>query len=856
MKESYNFETSNSRNIEQKSRRAVKTTLIQGAIWLTTLIATAQVLSSEEGEKKIPDSKPKGDLKNIYFDANLTKGDNVAEHMYNIAFPATIGIQTEEKVKGNFEVNIPHVYGEDFETVATTEEGEERKEEMTRYIEEKLKETFGNEVRKSIFPVEFFETTTFKNFQKDYPEQAKRILEYNHLTPTKIKITGSSSPEAVIHGPKSLIPGNIEQENLDLAKKRAQNPVIIEALKKAGIEIDESVPISYESVETQFTDADIDSLTHLAIDNKYLDKDENKEEKILKAIEILVSDYSTDKLKGTELEKALDSIVGDKRYVVVSLEFETEQSETYFMPIPITLFLLSLAVHKLLNRKRKKEEEPPKVPDRESTLDNKEMNVSLHLFTNNRIFSERFQNESESALPGIPHGREGFEILYDGIVHGKKLPDEIAQSVQLSGAGGISDIERIQKTLLQDEFEERFGNHDAKKRGLDYVDFTEQMYKAYMHEIFSLTSESRVKDYFKKIHEEIAQGNSKFDSEEAFGKIDLVLKHKDNNFANKYYEKVASELAKTIGKGYMEFLSRHPEIEKRIPPDHSQDRMLKGMIKDYEKPMLKSVAPKGYPHEGTAEEKLAFLRKHFRTGFAQPAYITTGIDLMKINIERMLQKKRSEYQISQNKYETLKEKDPMKALMVKDTLEEEKYTMASLQKDIEKEALFGFGHMVGKCPVPMLDLLPESKEKYLKNVTEDLLERWQKHDRSFDLEEERNFDKTIKKEGVDPLSTALTGQESVTTYVEQKPNSDIVRRHMRMTGTPIKEDELKEALLYENDPQKILWSKEMVHILEPVIESVFRDRVRDTPHEHVIVMRLLKFVEDLKKKGSKVESKA
>jgi len=162
---------------------------------------------------------------------------------------------------------------------------------------------------------------------------------------TAIHITGMSSPEAFRYESpthQSTKPGEVEQANVQLAGKRADQAVkdmkangVIKKLNQAGMEVDESVLAeaarTMNAEEVQFSEAEVQQLNKIA--EKYPFYAQGMDQ--YRAIALLVEAYNTGHVKDAGDRKELDQIVGSKRRVDVVIEYEAQAPEKIEVPVPL-----------------------------------------------------------------------------------------------------------------------------------------------------------------------------------------------------------------------------------------------------------------------------------------------------------------------------------------------------------------------------------------------------------------------------------------------------------------------------------------------------------------------------------------
>lgn len=847
----------------EKVRRFLKRGL--GILTAVSTILSAQVLNSEEDATHQADlefASRKGESSwNI--STSIFKGDTPAEKIYNIAFPVAVGLEKENSLQGAHTVIIPHEYGGGgFDNVETTEEGDKVTEEMAKYIEAKLSEVFSAMLRvssfKKILGSDFIDSITFKNFESSHPAEAARLLDYENLRPEKIIIKGFSSPEALIHGPKSLLPGVSDKENADLALLRAKNPTVTKALQGAGIQIDEDTIIEFEGEESNFTAEELEELVELAIDNCYLETNEStvvdkgtiEDLGTLMSIQEMINDYNKDLLESGDLGVALDRIVGSKRYISVTLQFETGVSDVFFTPLPITLLLLLASVSLLGGGANKKRVLPGSGGSKQDSSHVKEkagtglkgmfLNPHPEYDMDRRIFLEKFTDpEDPSVINGVPVGGKGFDLIYNAFINGAEVSAEVAKSLKLSGAKGKWDRGSMVQNLMKDELVFRIFSPKAKERGLDYIAFADDMLKRYANKVYEIASKDGVDEQFDIFQKMLAEKKPDYESVDKFDGIDLIYKNKGYSEASIEYGKIAEKMSKKIMDGYNKFLESNSSIKKHIN-DPWKKREADKIMKQIEE------GGHGYDYlkESNTVERMAAIYGDLLDSI-EDGYIYFARTEIERIIKKKLEDERSKYNNLVEEYKKSIDNKPLEALSFKNKLDHNKYTIGDLKSDLPELVNGVFQRMIRECSVPMLDLLPKIKEEYLREMTGELLKTWQGYDRSFDTEIEPSKLSSVEVEGVDPLDTKA-GFDGGDSFKLRPANPDFARRHMLMTNTPIREDSLREAIPYYNDPRKVQYGALMVNdLLAPLVEeSIKKAYENDMPISRALKIGLLQKSED------------
>lgn len=164
---------------------------------------------------------------------------------------------------------------------------------------------------------------------------------------TSVEIMGTASPEGhEAKGPASIIPGNIDLENIRLSAIRAQSALA--AIKKAladasgRSDLFRNATIKVNFAELQFSDEEIEKLDSIA--SRTYPIVISKLDRIFR----LISDYNTGKFDTIDSIKGpMDQIVASKRAVSVKIGFKGKVQRTTVIPVlpPSIILIFSLLVY-------------------------------------------------------------------------------------------------------------------------------------------------------------------------------------------------------------------------------------------------------------------------------------------------------------------------------------------------------------------------------------------------------------------------------------------------------------------------------------------------------------------------------
>jgi hypothetical protein len=363
-------------------------------------------------------------------------GNRESNILGGIIAPIALELDINKNTEGNIEANIPLTYAPDFKE---TELNKEDSVKMKIYFEQQIRKVVENTL------IRIAET---KGVYRANHEGEDDLLknEYSNLKITSIKVTGYASPEASTS--ESVIPGNKEEKNLELAKKRAQ---IVEDVVKKILEenkVDLSVLDSVNFEEVQFSDNEWNSLTGLA-DSLGI-KGLAQEDQILE----LVSKYNDgDYNNNPEVKKIMDEVVGNKRGATIEIEYETNKITQIVVPIPLLLLLLlSKRIRRGIFRRRKPKNPEPIKPEPIP----EPIPTPVELTKNPReIFSEKDIDEEN-----VISGDFNYYQLYETADKDVEYQDQYL----------------IRKYFIEKELYPYIDDEFSIKQGLDYRSLIEHIY--------------------------------------------------------------------------------------------------------------------------------------------------------------------------------------------------------------------------------------------------------------------------------------------------------------------------------------------------------------------------------------------
>ena len=276
-------------------------------------------------------------------------------------------------------------------------------------------------------------------------------LEDQSIKVEYMRVVGMTSPEGhVSDGKETIIPGNIDEDNIELGHTRANaaERMTLDELKKLGVNTEEIESFVRESgsIENQCTEEEMSELAELAKD--YDGGDDI--ERIFK----LYQDYNLGNIKDQSVVDKLDKIIGSKRCVEIEVGLQGQRRVIVAIPIPI-LLLLPLVWRMFSKKKKEKNDsrEPEPTPKEEENELPKQEEV-----------------EQEKSQPHLDEKqKEDFEI------DPNYLPEKLIKTELPEN----QDEYREMTSFTVEDLYIGFDNPDNIRLGIDYRSIFEYYYKNY-----------------------------------------------------------------------------------------------------------------------------------------------------------------------------------------------------------------------------------------------------------------------------------------------------------------------------------------------------------------------------------------
>ena len=395
------------------------------------------------------------------------KKDAQGNEVFNpgfLLFPLEVAVTKEEKKSHVAQVAIPYQYARLYDSAKAIDP--EAAEKTREYIKAELLKQFGENVH------------NYGWVMTDGVLESKRPLASDLSKITSVKIVGYSSPEGKT--PESLVQGHIEEENVVLAEKRAED-----AGKMMPTEIPQEVMdrAAFSGEEAQFTEDDAEELSQAASDYLRLKNGGSSAHgsgfrlttiaEMQREIFEVVRDYNAGKMNGNSdpemliVKQTFDKVLASKRTATVEVEGEEGKRDTYIIPIPNLLWLLLIP---LLRRRNTPVPVPP--PEIEPLQDIIPQPLPFTLIPEN-VESGEFWAARYNTLRDIYTAFDNAENIAGGLDY-RMMCVQLEQNFDRFA----TDEDRI--TWLSHHILDQWMDYDAKKLGTDRVNLN---YKNEAHQL-------------------------------------------------------------------------------------------------------------------------------------------------------------------------------------------------------------------------------------------------------------------------------------------------------------------------------------------------------------------------------------
>jgi hypothetical protein len=365
------------------------------------------------------------------------KGNLVFNPLKMIA-PIQIEKVVDKKSENSFKFNVPYEYARLFNSAKPL--SPEDHEKVQKYISKELQKKFEDKLKGLNLSIET--EREIKGPQK--PEL------------TELKVSGFASPEGPQQeGPSTIESKNIDKENIELAKLRAEQAlgITVENLEKLGVDkksIDQIVS-EIKAEELQFSVEEFSKLTLLS--------KEWKGSTPLEKVFNMIVDYNDGKIKDQQKLKELHQILASKRKVEIEVGLKGEEKKIYAVPLP----LLLLAALPFIRRREKSSEQPSEQPLEQPSEQSSEQPSGGSSEKPFKQPSESIPEQNLKSTINIESSEQNLEPTIESINPLPVKPEE------------DSNFNEKVKIALVDDLYKFFDDQETIRRGLNYRKLCEEM---------------------------------------------------------------------------------------------------------------------------------------------------------------------------------------------------------------------------------------------------------------------------------------------------------------------------------------------------------------------------------------------
>lgn len=373
-------------------------------------------------------------LSPTFIQTNPETGQKEFNFMSIIA-PFDFTVSTVENREYTTTFTVPYEYARLFseDPNASKETNSEDYGKLSEYVKTELQ----TELKNAFYGFGFSENVYNANHPGELEDQSIKV-EY-------MRVIGMTSPEGHVNkGKESIIPGNIDEDNIELGHTRASaaEKMTIEELKNLGVNTDEIESFLHEqgSVENQCSEEEMQRLAELAQDYEGVDDIE----KIFK----LYQDYNQGKIQDQSVVNELDKIIGSKRCVQIEIGLQGQRRIVVAVPIPL-LLLLPLAWRFFPKKRKETQDEKSKPKEGPKPEPNSD-------------------KQKEQVIEKEPD--KGFNILNPNQVPERVIKTELPDNPE--------EYKYMESETIEDLYI-GFDNPDNIKLGIDYRGIFDYYYKHY-----------------------------------------------------------------------------------------------------------------------------------------------------------------------------------------------------------------------------------------------------------------------------------------------------------------------------------------------------------------------------------------
>lgn len=279
-------------------------------------------------------------IKTTFFEGVDEKG-NPKLNIWSLALAAALQAEIPfvDKTAGKITIQLPFKYTRLF---AEDEESEKPfNPDDLKKAEEFIDQEFKNQFAEILYGWDWSKRV-YEPSQQEKPEK---------LAIKSIEVTGTVSPEGQRgKGPETIKPENVDQENIELAMKHGKVGLSLtkEWLRRSGVNLQqlEEHAFKVQAKEIQYTDTELLNLENYA--SKMPGHD------AMERIFNLHQNYNLGIIEDKRIVDRLDQLIGTKRMVEISINYEKNEKKRILIPIPLLPIIIGLSLYGLIRRRNSK----------------------------------------------------------------------------------------------------------------------------------------------------------------------------------------------------------------------------------------------------------------------------------------------------------------------------------------------------------------------------------------------------------------------------------------------------------------------------------------------------------------------
>jgi hypothetical protein len=272
-------------------------------------------------------------LRTTFFEGIDEKG-NLKFNVWSMIAALQAEIPYLDKKEGKINIEIPFEYARLF--AEDEKSGKPTHSEDFKVMAEFVNQDLQNQIAEVLYGWDWSKRV-YESSRSEIPKNSKI---------TSIEIIGTSSPEG--SAPKSIKPDNVDQKNLGLAFSRANAGLSLskEWLERSGVNLKqlEAAVVKLQAKEIQFTETELLNLENYA--QKMPGNDD------MERIYNLIRNYNRGTIEDKNIIDRLDQLVGSKRRVEITINYEKNEKKRVLIPIPLLPIIIGISLPCLIRKRR------------------------------------------------------------------------------------------------------------------------------------------------------------------------------------------------------------------------------------------------------------------------------------------------------------------------------------------------------------------------------------------------------------------------------------------------------------------------------------------------------------------------